>query len=223
MTNNDFVPRTNCRPAASPGAGSASATRAITIAFRWTRSGFHDFALAAEKGGATLTIYREIGGKMKVVRKIQAGKAVADLETRPRNLLSSGPVGRQGEREEEYRLRDSDRSRGGARIACIRAAAGHHGIGSDGGAGSGFRRIRPRSCGPGRLDARHAGACLIPFLNSFRGFGRSESVTKPGRSMRPGFPPQFRRPPGKSVQDKAEAVCSSPCRYRNSARAMDSP
>lgn len=48
--------------------------------FSLDRSGFHDFALAAEKGGATLTIYREIGGKMKVVRKIQAGKAVADLE-----------------------------------------------------------------------------------------------------------------------------------------------
>ena len=49
--------------------------------FTLTQGGFHDFALVAEKSKAALTISREeADGRMKAVKKIQAGKAIEDLE-----------------------------------------------------------------------------------------------------------------------------------------------
>lgn len=160
---------------------------------------------------------------MKVVRKIQAGKAVADLELDRGTYylqVQSGDKGK-GKKNTDYEIL-TDLAAAPASLA-YEPLPGHPGIGSDGGAGSGFRRIRPRSRGPGRLDARHAGACLTPFPDSFRFRPkrvRHETGTKYASRI---SHRSSGRPPEKSIQDKAEAVCSSPCRYRNSARAMDSP
>lgn len=80
LTNNDFSTAEDL-PSDGTARGWVGFGDAVDYyRFTLTQGGVHDFALAAEKGKAALTIYREDADGVKTVRKIQAGKAVAGLE-----------------------------------------------------------------------------------------------------------------------------------------------